>query len=105
MAIEITAFPASRLEFTTPFATVSFAVSVTAPLLVVMLALIRIERPACAASDVPGLAMLTALVNVISLFACSTTFAVCALIEPMPVARIVERPPGLLANKLLTPGS
>ncbi len=79
----------------------SLAVSEIFPLLVVMAALTLISRPACIVRPTPPLAMLIALPTVMSLLACSTTFAAAALIL---AAEIVTSAAGVLANRLFTPG-
>src|SRR4030067_1057132 len=81
------AAPASRLALLTPWAVISFAVSRTSALLVVILAFTRIERPAFAVSVVPALVILTGLVNGRALFGSRATLLVCALIEAAPLAR------------------
>ena len=75
-AMVMAAAPGSRLASITPLAAVSLPISVKLPLSVVMLALTRIERPACMVSAPPlppGLLARTAPVTVISLLACRVT--------------------------------
>ncbi len=72
----MSALPLSRCASSTPWAVVSLAISVRLPLSVLMLALIRMDRPACRASAPPlppGLLALMAVETEMSLLACSVT--------------------------------
>ncbi len=87
-ACEMTAAPASRCASTTPLASFSLPISTTLPLSVVMLALIRIERPACIVRLPPLPAALVTMSApaccVMSLFACRMTF------EPVLVIAVIS---------------
>ena len=71
------------------------------PLLVLTFALTAIERPACIVMPTPALVMAIAFVTVMSVLACSTTFASWPL---MLAGVIVVVAPRLLPNRLFTPG-
>ena len=88
------AAPASRCTFTTPLAAVSLAIRVKLPLSVVILALSRMDRPACkvkAPPLPPVLFTVSAVDKVMSLLACRVT--------AVPAFKMSSR---VLANKVLS---
>ena len=101
LAMVMTAAPASRLASTAPLAVVSFAVSVRLPLSVVMLALSKMDRPACRVSAPPlppALLAVSAVESVMSLLACSVTAVPASSRARMALADKVLLPVGLVAK-------